>query len=159
MSPHLSDFIIYVSQDCNISNLDKVYWNVFFTLNAPLFYFQCTCNVNNISIQCFLHLICVRVRWLISSLKIHCYITMVEFLMPQHVFNVKWWTEQQLKNQCVAKLSGTFSKTNNFLSAVLHVSNPSDRYIHQLSGTSLVQIVAWYLLGTEPISEPMVIYC
>ena len=37
-------------------------------------------------------------------------------------------------------------------------SPPNDAFKHQRTGSSLVQVMAWYLFGAKPLPEPMLIY-
>ena len=36
---------------------------------------------------------------------------------------------------------------------------PGETYVHALNGLSLVQIMAYHLFGTKPLSELVLIYC
>ena len=45
------------------------------------------------------------------------------------------------------------------LLVVLNSSPPSAAYVHQWTGSALVQITAYRLFGTKPLSKPLLWYC
>ena len=46
-----------------------------------------------------------------------------------------------------------------FVINILPTSTPSAKYMHQLSGSSLVQVMACCLSSTKPLPEPLLPYC
>ena len=56
----------------------------------------------------------------------------------------------------VLGLSYSYTKASD---TTLNSSPPSAAYMHQLIGSSLVQIMVCRLFGTKPLSKPMLGYC
>ena len=46
-----------------------------------------------------------------------------------------------------------------FLSLLINTLNPGDAYKHHWTGSTPVQVMAWYLFGVKPLPEPMLTYC
>ena len=87
------------------------------------FHFQCTGSVNNIFIQFFLHLIQVRVCWLIPSWKIIFSHHNGRISNAIACFQCKKLTQQQLKKSVCCQILRNFLENKSFVSAMLQVSN------------------------------------
>ena len=61
----------------------------------------------------------------------------------------EWWFTEVLLDRLIIKHSSW---------AILNSSPPSDAYMHRWTGSALVQIMACHLLGTKPLSEPILDY-